>query len=421
MVIVSGSVGGQIVVLAFSPLLTRQYGPSGLGLFTVFVSLVTLFSVLASARLELAVPLPESDRDGFLLTGIALTCCGMTCLGGTLVAAAVAVWLLPADQSAFAGFILFVPLAGALVAAFQALNQLAIRQQEFGRIGRRNLLQAGVTSSAQVSLGAIGIQPLGLLIGYCLGQAAGVVSLLRGSGLRAPHLRSAAVRTRLRALLIRYRRFPLVSAPSGLINVAGVVLPPVLVGAFYGVSDAGQFGLAQRTLALPIFVIGTAIGQVYLGSLSRARREGTRSVDALFSRSTRRLLLVAACCAVPVAALGPWMYALVFGPEWRLSGEFARALALCLGFQMVASPLSQTLIVLERQVHMLIWDISRLMFTSFAIVGASWAGRPVLEAVWGFSIVSAALYVALWWMCRRAAASVSPVDAIQESGSGNAR
>lgn len=399
--IVSGSVGGQLVVLLFSPLLTRQYGPSGLGYFTVFLSLATIFSVVASMRLELAIPLPDSDRDGFHLVGMCLLWCCLAALVGTVVSVMAGMGLSSTGQDALAAFVLLVPMTGSLIALFQTLNQLAIRQRQFGRIGQRNLLQASVTSGTQVMFGAVGVQPIGLGLGFCVGQAAGCMSLLRGSGFRWPRLRSAEVRRGMMAVLRRYRRFPLVSAPSGLINVAGVMLPPVLVGALYGITDAGQFGVAQRTLAVPVFVIGTAIGQVYLGTLARAKRKAEDTLAVLFDRSTWRLVVVSVCCAVPIALFGPWIYSTIFGPEWLMGGEFARALSICLCFQMVASPLSQTLTVFERQIPMLLWDLSRLALTTASLVVAHLLGRSAIEAVWFFSIVSAVLYSVLWWLCRK--------------------
>ena len=60
--ILAGSVAGQAVVILSYPLLTRLYQTNEFGLLTVFTSMVILVSVLSTAALDGAIPLPTDDR-----------------------------------------------------------------------------------------------------------------------------------------------------------------------------------------------------------------------------------------------------------------------------------------------------------------------------------------------------------------------
>jgi O-antigen/teichoic acid export membrane protein len=61
----------------------------------------------------------------------------------------------------------------------------------------------------------------------------------------------------------RYRRFPIFTAPSDLLNAFGSNLPLLFIGSIYGVATAGAYALAQRTLGMPLMLIGSAFSDAY--------------------------------------------------------------------------------------------------------------------------------------------------------------
>ena len=65
--LLGSSVLGQIILLSFSPILTRIYTPEDFGLFGSTVSSVTILSVFASLRLERALFIIPNLQDLSLL------------------------------------------------------------------------------------------------------------------------------------------------------------------------------------------------------------------------------------------------------------------------------------------------------------------------------------------------------------------
>jgi len=123
--------------------------------------------------------------------------------------------------------------------------------------------------ATQVGAGLTDLKTGGLILGLGVGQATSAVSLVKGSALLSDQARDGREWRRLRQLARRYRRFPLVLAPSGVLNVMGLQLPVVLIAYWYGSSVAGWMGLTQRVLSLPVMLVGTAIAQVFPASRSR--------------------------------------------------------------------------------------------------------------------------------------------------------
>lgn len=395
--IFTGIAAGQLLALLAAPLLSRLYGPVDFGIFATCSAIVMTIGTVAALRLELAIPLPERDQDAYGLATLGLlssTIVGLLCAAGILtfgddVAAALA-------QPGLMPWLWLVPPGVAAVGYYAALNQLAIRKQRFVAIGRRSLLQSIALVVSQMSLGSAGLRPGGLVVGLTVGQVVSAASLLPGSGLRTPEARSARVRKPLLALLKRYRRFPLILGPSGLLNVLGLQLPVLLLAAWYGGSVAGWMGLTQRILAVPVTLIGTAVAQVYVSEIARAVRTDLPAAAKLFRRASVSLLLLSIPLLAGLLLLGPQLFSVVFGPEWKTSGQYAQALAVGLAAQLVAAPLSQTLIVLERQMLQLAFDIIRVVAIFVVILAVKLADGTALTAVWAAGVTLALTYVLLW-------------------------
>ena len=401
--IFAGTAVGQVLALASAPVLSRLFTPSDMGVLTIVTALAALMATIAALRLELAVPLPELERDARSLVAAGLISALLTAILGTALVAAYGDWATRAFRNPeLETWLWFAPSIAAIMASYLVLNQLAVRQLRYGAVGRRNLLSSLTTVTTQLVAGAAGIRPGGLVLGLATGQIVGAFSLLLGSRSQHGGGRSAYSFRSILVVVRRFRSFPLLLAPAGLLNALGLQLPLLLFAYYYGSAAAGWFGLTQRVLALPVMLIGQAVAQVYLGELTRDVRARGHRASQLFMRTSIRLAALALIGTTALLAFGPWLFGTAFGPDWRPSGDYARALALALGAQLVASPLSQTLIVLGHQYKQLAWDGLRLVMTVAAVACPAGIGLPPLTATWLLGGALTASYAVGWGMARRA-------------------
>jgi len=400
--IVGGTALGQLVGLLGAPVLSRIYSPSDFGVFAIVLAMATTIGTVAGSRFELAIPLPERESDAYSLVFLGLTSCVITAGLGTIVVAVAGDRIAGSfAQEGLRPWLWLVPPTAAIMGAYLVLNQLAIRRLRYGAIGRRNVVQSSGMTATQVALGLAHLRPGGMVVGLAAGQLLGATSLAFGSGLRGPAACEGRALKRAREVARRYRRFPLLLAPSGLLNVLGMQLPVILLAYFYGTSVAGWMGLTQRVLAVPVTLVGTAIAQVYLAQLAQSRRSDLASAASLFARASRSLLAVGAIVGLVLLVGGPQIFTLVFGQAWETSGKYAQAMSLGLMAQFIGAPLSQTLIVYERQMLQLSWDTARLLLVSTAIVVCFVTGASALAAVWALSLASAIAYLLSWLLSRQ--------------------
>lgn len=398
--IVGGSAGGQLILAASALLLARLYSPVEFGAFAVALAVVVTLGTVSPLRFDAAISIPKRQNETSALVVLGLLSISVFTTAGLALAIAHGQWLANAvNVPSLADWAWTIPLLASLVGAHQVFNPLAIRARRYNAIAQRSLLTAGGAATAQVGAGLAGAGFGGLVVGYGLGQALGLTSLLRGSGI-GRNVWSDALEAGVRRVAREYRRFPMFLGPAALLNVLSLQLPVVLISGLYGPDESGWFGMTQRVVGVPVALVVLAMGQVYLGEMAQALIHRPAAALRFFDRASKALSVGGLAIAIGLATLGPWAFQWLLGATWQVSGDYARALAISLAAQVVASPLASTLAVLGRQPLVLFLDFTRLSVMTLAIVWVAEVGGSSLEAVWALGVSGFATYAA-YWLCSR--------------------
>lgn len=391
--VLSGNFAAQAVTVVASLAIARVFSPAAFGAYASLAALVSVAGTVGALRLEMAIPIAETTVEveealrGALATIVATTVAGglALVLAGERLAEILG---LPAGSVIAVWLALF---AAAFAALFMTLNQLAIRGRHFGLIASRAVVTAAVTAGVQLGLGFVSPGLYSLIAGLLVGQAVGVVLLSRVVGIRAPLMPARALKHAR-----RHRQFPLYLAPSTLINSVGLQAPLLLGAAAFGASFAGWFGMTQRIIAVPVTVVGAAVGQVFLGELSAMKRDRSPALERQFLVISGSLAVTGAVSGLALFAFAPFAFAVIFGDTYSVSGEFARALALGVAVQIVASPLAVATVVMNRSRWQLAWDVLRLVAVGLVFIAADRLDIGPSSTVWLLSAVNAALYAIQW-------------------------
>lgn len=395
-----GSLAGSAVAFGASLALARLYAPSEHGQFAIVSAVALVLTPIVSGRFEYALSIPSSDTDAYRL--VKLGAAWAICVSGfatVLLLAPQLIDRLGGNSIDLPPLLWAAPMLALLTAWLNILSQYNVRHRMYGLVGARNASYPSLMAGAQLGLGVGGASAGGLVGGALVGRALTLVVFskdIRNFREKLQHQAGLSYRD----LMSRFWRFPTVLAASAVINTLGLQLPVLLVGAWYGDSAAGQFGMSQRTLSIPLLLIGAAIGQVYLSEMSRAMREGSGTALNLFDKSSVALTAAGLVIASVLMVLGPGIFATVFGRPWVVAGEIARAMSVSLAFQLVASPLSQVLIVYERYRMQFGWDLARLMAVVLVFIGARAAELELVTTIWILSGVTAVCYVVSWLLSR---------------------
>jgi O-antigen/teichoic acid export membrane protein len=366
--VMSGTTIAQAIPVAISPILTRLYTPADLGVMAMYVSLIAIAVVVVTGRYELAILLPSREREAFDLLLIAVTLAASVCALGYLgVALARSRLFEHVTAIASLGAWLFVlPISVLLMGLYQSLGYWNNRCRRYNQLAASRVGQSLAMCGVQVAAGVGSAGASGLILGYVVGQVAANALLVRSSwsGSR-DRLRESSL-GRAVAVARRHRNFPTFMVPGHLANVASSQMPVLMLSVLFSPSVAGFYALAERVLVLPSSIIGSAVGDVYRQQAA-AVYNATGNCRTLYVRTVKKLALIALVPFTIAVLAGPWVFAWMFGPFWRESGEITALLATMVFFQIVSTPLSQTVLLAHMHRLDMIWQFTRLALSAGSI------------------------------------------------------
>jgi O-antigen/teichoic acid export membrane protein len=371
-----GSALAQALPLLLGPWIARLYTPAEYGQFSLVWTVAGSLAVVGCARYEFALALETDDKRAAAL----LALCVRVLLAVTAVALLVGVvWRVWAGLSVAAA----LPLAMLALAASQALAQWAARAGRFAVLAWGRVVQWGGGALAQVGFGLMQAGPWGLVGGAAL--AAGGAALLQARPAPAGGWRGLLASQPLRDLAQQHRDFPLLNTPHAFAGALQDTLAIALLAAWLGEPAAGVWALALRYLKAPASLVGGSLSQVLYPRLTQAAsRAEARAL-------VRRSLLLLAAFALPLMlallAGGPWLFANVFGAEWRGAGELARSLAPYVALHFIAAPLSVVTMAWGAQA----WALKLALAGQVMFIGGLAAGLQVGGLAGGGWGVSAAM------------------------------
>lgn len=361
--LMTGTTFAQVLTIVVAPILTRLYGPEDYGVLALYSSILGIFTVIACWRYELAIVLPEEDKDAANVMALSISICfGMAAL--TLVL--VALFRIPIANilgaPELAPWLWFMPLSLMAAGLFQAFNYWSTRRKQFARLAARTITQSTATAGAQLGAGAIlNPGPGGLIGGSIFGQllATGQLAwqIIKDEG---TILLSYISIKDCKRVLIRYKRFPIFDSWAGMLNTTSTMLPALLLGYFFNPAIVGYYSLGHSVLTMPMGIVGRSIAQVFFPQAAEARRSG--DLGKLTLDMFQHLLSIGFVPFLLITVVAPDLFAVIFGARWSIAGEYVRWLSLWLLFVFISSPISTVYSVLERLRESLI--VNFIMFST---------------------------------------------------------
>jgi O-antigen/teichoic acid export membrane protein len=415
--LVLGTTIAQGILVVSSPILTRLYSPSDLGAFGAATSIVAVLVTVACLTYDAAVALPESDVAAANVLAVSLVVnVVMTLICGLLLFLASPLLLGSLEAPGLGPFLVLIVINQFVGGVALPFTGWAIRNRTFSEIAASRITQNGSAVGVQILVGLASFGPLGLLSADVIGRMAGAVRLARPAWRSSAATFRRVTRQGMRAVAVRYRRFPIFSSGSALLNTLGLQAPLLLLVALYGTHTGGQFLLAQRVAAQPVVLVAGAVGQVFFGEAARLAREQPLALRGLFLRATGTLARAGIVPTVLVMVLAPLLFGPVFGEDWREAGLFTALLAPMYFLTLVTNPTGSTLAVLERQDLHFGREILRLGLVGGAVLSAAALHLPALGAVAVLSAAGCATYVAYglisWWAIVRHRVEMAPDAAV---------
>jgi O-antigen/teichoic acid export membrane protein len=360
LLVARGTVIGQAPFVLATPLITRLFPVSELGIYGLVLAFVGIAAPVAGLRFELAAISAREPADAKAL--LLLSAAMILPVTGASMALLTGLKLLDIGLYGVLSWGL-VCVTGATIAAAGAYSTLRCwlaRRGEFRRIANSLTLQGCLRAGIPVTLAPVAPGADLLIAAELASRLSAIWLMLRKSGLLQILASTRMPASSLRDRLQRFWKYPVLLAPSALIDAAATMVPVPILAAYYGLGPAGKFALVQRLVLLPAALIVGSVGDVFHAHAATVAGQRGDAVGRLVASVAARLLLLALLVYLPVALIAPATAGMVFGKTWADAGWMITLLApLCIA-QTTVSPISRALLLSGREELKLLADFACL-------------------------------------------------------------
>lgn len=380
MVLSAGTLVSNSLILVTTPILTYLYTPAEFGVLSIYLSLLYSLKVIVSLLYEEAIPLPESEEEGSHLLGLSLIIAFII---------SVLVWFIGSFLPVGSWFnapvldhytwMLAISLLG--IGLYEAFNLWSVRKETYKTISIAKLSMNSGQTAVQIILGIFNLKFMGLIIGDAAGRVMGFAAFLKLliKNKELPSF-SGLTLSGLINVMKRYKKFPLISSWSNIIESVSDQIPTFFLAAFFGPEAAGLYLLAQKILIIPEGLISYPVSQVYVSQAVQYLRDEQEKLLPLFLKTINKMAVISFAVLGLIVVIFPVFIVLVFGEEWKGAGGYLQAAALYSFSRMVVMPVSKMFYVVEAQVHQIFGKIVSLLLMITSIwVCAVFIKDPVMS------------------------------------------
>jgi O-antigen/teichoic acid export membrane protein len=344
--LMSGTLIAQIVTLAFIPIITRLYTPSEFGLYSLFLSIVSVLGLISSWKYDQAIMLPKSDKDAQALLFLSLIITFAMVFFVSLV--------LIIFHNFFINYfhgntllIWLIPIGITLLGTLQIFNAYSSRKQFYRQLATIKITNSFTISSVQ-SISKYFLQFNGLVFGKLIADTLSLLLLLRFHILKNTLQLKVVSKKRILVNAKKHNHFPKYQSFTVFLNATSQNLPVFLLASLYSPEIAGYYALTMRVLQVPSSMIGSSTRTVYYQKASKMYANG-KNIFNLYKKTTLALLKIFIIPFTIILFFGEDLFSFIFGNKWLTAGTISQILIFWTFIGFINSPSVMTYSILKLQ------------------------------------------------------------------------
>jgi O-antigen/teichoic acid export membrane protein len=412
LIVFSGAMISQIIFILSAPVITRLYGPDAFGIFTLYISLVSIIGIVSCVMYESAIILPESDDDAvnvFALSILLTISVSVVTFISIVVAKDFFIHLIRAPG--LEPYIIYLPLSVCIAGFLLALNNWNIRKKSFRPIGVSKIASSATTNVTQIATGIFGFSSAGYLVfAYIFGNLFGALFLFYAvlQNYRIIFYNKISWKKIIDSLR-RYKVFPIYGTWSEIINTVSVLMPVFLLSTYFSATVVGFYSLGFLALQVPVTFIAGAIAQVFFSRAVELYHNARVSLKLLFEQLTRRLFMLGFLPFIILALAGKEICMVIFGSEWSEAGVFLQILVFWIFLGLITSPLTYLFIIFEKQKSTLLYNSIVFIIRFGALVIGGLTGNIYFTIILLSVVGICSNGFVFWWLMKISNASIRTI------------
>jgi O-antigen/teichoic acid export membrane protein len=364
LIVAFGTIFAQFITILISPLLTRLYTPEDFGIYGAYMSIVVICLTIASARYDLAIFIPKNFEDSkrILIISLLLSCI-FSCLLLFIMMIFKNQLIIHFNLKAIEKWFLTIPVLVFLLSINQIYLHWLNKVKNYKSLNIYRIINSLIISFFNLIFGFLKFTTNGLILSIIFTQS--IIAFFSLQNIKT--FFKLYNFKRLIILATRYKNFPLYSLPSTLSGDIGAQMPTILLAYYFNVDIVGYYLLASKIITLPFSVIGNSISTVYKQTAIEEFNL-TGNCEKLYIKTLKKLFIIS---IIPVLILmfgSSIIFTFVFGVKWKIAGTMASYLSVLAFFQLLSTPMADTILFINAQKIDLLLQFGRLLFSILSFV-----------------------------------------------------
>lgn len=271
--LMTGTTIAQAIPIAISPILTRIYTPEDFGIFALYISIASIFSIIATGRYELAIILPKKDKDAINIVALSLLISFFVSFIALVIVSVFNTQITSLlGNPDISSWLYFIPLTVLFTGIYQSFNYWSNRKKEYKRLATSKVIQSTTTATTNLSMGFAGLESSGLVLASVLGQGVVASFLAQRVYSKDKYIIKDINTIKILIMLKRYKKLPIVNLPNALIDGIRLSSISILIAKNFTTASLGQFSLAWKIVQIPTALIASSLSQVFFQKIAMAKK-----------------------------------------------------------------------------------------------------------------------------------------------------
>lgn len=373
--LVCGTAGGQILTFITLPILTHMYTVSDFGTQALYSSIVSILLIVVTGRYELAILLPKEDEESFAIVLLTI----LLAFGGSLVVESIILCLnfvLPSElipvcfSGAIYSWLPFLAITIFVQVNYSVWYTWLNRNRAYDMMSRMAVISGGVNFLATFAYGYFtDAEEHGLLLNTFAGVLCCTVYMVYYCWKQEilPYKQTSLLQ--IVKMMRRYKRFPRFLIFGHVLNTGSTQLPIFILQDIGGQELVGLFAMVQRLLQIPISLISSAMGNVFIREASEAWQK-YKSCWVIYRKTLHVLSLLGLVPFTIIFFVAGDLLPIVLGEKWRMAGVYVAYLCPMFYMCFVSSPLSSMFMITEKLKMDLLVQIVRFGIIYISMMGS---------------------------------------------------
>ena len=355
-ILVSGTALAQLIPVLLQPFLRRFYPPESFGAYSVYLSLIGIFSIIASFKYDLAIVLPKKDRDAANIMFLSVL---ISFLFSSTLAIIILIWKTEIAiflnlSGSFSSFLLLAPAGVFFYSFYQTINNWLTRKKSFLLISVNKFTRRGVEGVAQLGFKSLA-GSYGLVLGDILGHIANVISGLFQWKKRGLHTGMVSP-VKMIYVARKSSEFPRINVIPSFMSACSFLLPAIMLNKFFSTEIAGYFDLSKLLLSVPLALISASVSNVLLQSLTEKIND-RKSLKKDLLLVLGLVLSIGTAEIIIIALFGIGIFKFIFGEVWEFSGKISQILVWSYALNFFVASFSTVFVSLQKIKLLSVWQI----------------------------------------------------------------